>query len=82
MSDIIISHPASFAKPAAQYSLDQKISCLSRELTMRRRVYPSLVDKGQMMQEKATLEIGVMEEILAEYQAQKAASEPDLFASL
>lgn len=79
---LTVTHPASFAKPASRYSLDEKIAVLGRELGMRRRVYPQRVERGEMLQEQATFQTEVMAEILAEYHAQKAASEPDLFASL
>lgn len=62
----------------SQYTIDQKITAISRELAMRRRVYPRQVEQGRMPERRAQEEIGVMEAILADYQSQQK-KEPDLF---
>lgn len=49
-------------------SLDAQITCIERELALRRRVYPRLVAKGTMDQDLATHEIRVMEDVLATLQ--------------
>jgi hypothetical protein len=45
-------------------TLDLRI-CAEREVAMRRRVYPSLVEKGRMSQQQADLEINKMAAIAA-----------------
>lgn len=61
------------------YTNDQKISSLSREVRMRKRVYSRQVLEGRMDKAKADEEIGIMSEILAEYQARRDAEQPSLF---
>lgn len=61
------------------YTLDEKISCLSREVAMRRRVYARQVNEGRMDAASAEKETGIMAEVLAEYQAQRDALQPSLF---
>jgi hypothetical protein len=51
----------------------EKLSCLKRELGLRRSVYPSLVAKGRMKQESADREVFCLRAIIADYE------EPDLF---
>ena len=62
-----------------EYSLDDKIACLSREVGMRKRVYARQVNEGKMTAGMAAKETGVMEAILADYQAQRDALQPSLF---
>lgn len=62
-----------------EYTIDEKIACLSREVGMRRRVYDRQVQEGRMDKAKADKETGIMEEILAEYQTQRDAAQPSLF---
>ncbi len=45
----------------------EKIAWLKRELAMRRRVYPRQVGRGQMRQDEADREIGLIEAILEDY---------------
>lgn len=47
----------------------QKADCAKRELGKRRWVYPRSVAAGRMSQEICDKEIGLMEEIEAEYRA-------------
>lgn len=62
-----------------EYSLDDKIACLSREVGMRRRVYAKQVIEGRMDAAKAEKETGIMAAVLADYQAQRDALQPSLF---
>lgn len=62
-----------------KYTIDQKISCLSREVGMRRRVYGGQVAEGRMDATKAESEINVMQEILDEYQSKRDEEQPSLF---
>ena len=55
------------------FSRAEKCEAATRELIMRRRVYPRWVKQGRMMQEKASREIALMEAIRDDY------AEPDLF---
>lgn len=48
----------------------EKLACVTRELNMRRRVYPRWVESGKMTQAKADHEIRVMEAIAADYERQ------------
>lgn len=61
---------------AQQITPAQKRACLTREIKMRRRVYPRWVQAGKMSQRDMDHEIAVMEAILADYPEQVA---PDLF---
>jgi hypothetical protein len=46
------------------YSMDDMIKCATRELAMRRRVYPKWVEQDRMTQDKADWEIECMEAIV------------------
>lgn len=54
-------------------SLDAKIACLAREVALRRHAYPRFVAKKQMTAAKASQELHVMECILRDYEAMRAA---------
>lgn len=41
--------------------LDAQISCLNRELSLRRRVYPKWIETGRMTRKKANDEIEAMQ---------------------
>lgn len=45
----------------------EKHDCATRELAMRRRVYPGLVARGRMAQSEADREIAVMAAIVSDY---------------
>jgi hypothetical protein len=62
-----------------EYTMDEKIACLSREVKMRQKVYPRQVQEGRIDAAMAKKELGIMVEILAEYQAQLDAVQPSLF---
>lgn len=47
----------------------EKAACAKREVAQRKRVYPRLVEKGSLTGSRAAIEIALMEEIAAEYQA-------------
>ena len=44
--------------------LEQRISCVKRELTLRRRCYPGWVASGRIKQHMADMEIATMEAVL------------------
>lgn len=62
------------------FTTETKIRALKRELAMRRRVYPGRVEAGKMSQAEADRQIAVFEEILHDYQQEKAEREPELFS--
>ncbi len=61
-----------------KFTIDQKIACLSRELKMRRKVYSRQVEEGRMDAATAEREIGIMREILDDYDAKAEAEKPSL----
>jgi hypothetical protein len=44
-----------------------KLAAVMRELEMRRRVYPRMIENGKMTQGKAAREIALMEAIASDY---------------
>jgi hypothetical protein len=50
-------------------TVDHKLSCVERELKLRKRVYARFVDDGRMSAGKAAHEIACMEEIVKDYLA-------------
>jgi hypothetical protein len=50
------------------FTAAEKLACVNREITMRRRVYPRWVESGKMSQAKADTEIGIMVAIAADYE--------------
>lgn len=55
------------------FSIHEKISELRREVQMRKRVYGNRVQAKQMTQQQADRQLGLMQEILQDYEAQEAA---------
>jgi phosphoenolpyruvate carboxylase len=53
-----------------EFTREDKLKALERELAMRRRVYPRFIKQGSMTVEQARREIAVMEAIAADYGAQ------------
>lgn len=51
------------------YTDDEKLTCLRRELGMRRALYPNRVSNGLMRPVDAQREIAIIEEIIADYRA-------------
>lgn len=51
--------------------IEAQIRCVEREIRMRKRVYPSWVERGRMTQAKAEEELEAMEAVLATLQAAK-----------
>jgi hypothetical protein len=47
-----------------EYTTDQMVSCVEREIAMRKRVYPSRTANGRMTKAKAEYEIGCMAAVL------------------
>ena len=48
------------------YSLDEMLSELKREIVMRKRVYPGLVDAGRMNPEEMEYRIDILKAIIKE----------------
>jgi len=44
--------------------LADQIRCIEREISLRKRVYPQLIERAKMSQRKATDEIATMEAVL------------------
>jgi hypothetical protein len=44
-----------------------KLKCIERELSYRRRVYDRLIERGKMTERQAVREIELMEAIAADY---------------
>lgn len=44
-----------------------KLSAISREIALRRRVYPRQIENGRLTQEKADREIAIFEAIVDDY---------------
>lgn len=61
--------PAPHQFMAVVVSDHARIDCLKREIALRRRVYPRLVEQGKMTQTRADSEIEVMQAILDDYTA-------------
>jgi hypothetical protein len=57
---------------AEQFSDDEKLRCLEREIALRRKVYPGLISKGNVASKTAFREIALMEAIAADYRAKLA----------
>lgn len=55
--------PALFDELPVQVSLADQITCVAREISYRRRVYPRLVELGKMSQETADEQIALMQAI-------------------
>lgn len=45
------------------FSVERKIRCLEREISMRKALYPSFIRRGKMSKESAEEEIAVLQEI-------------------
>ena len=61
------------------YSIDDKIACISRELGMRQRVYKRQVQEGKMDLAMAEKEVGIMARILTDYIKEKDSAQLSLF---
>ena len=60
------------------YSIDDMIKCIEREIGMRMRVYPRWVEQNKMTQEKALNEINTMQAILEQLKKDKDNEQPRL----
>ena len=49
---------------STNFTLPQQITCIKREIEMRKKVYPSRVNRGLMNQGSADYEIACMEAVL------------------
>jgi hypothetical protein len=56
--------------------LDAQIACVKREIGMRERVYPGLVDAKKMSSQKASTETATMRSVLATLEALKQLAAP------
>lgn len=55
--------------PLPEPTLKDKLLCAERELDLRRRIYPRLVENRKMTKQMADYEIHVMRAIVADYRA-------------
>lgn len=55
------------------FSVQEKVTELRREVQMRKRVYGNRVKALQMSQQQADRQLGLMQEILQDYEAQERA---------
>lgn len=51
-----------------QYTFDEKLEAVKRELSFRRHVYPRRIQNGSMTRELASRQIRIMEQIVADYE--------------
>lgn len=63
------------------YTATEKLAELKRELSLRRTVYPSFVKSGQIKQAAADRQIGIIREIVLDYERLIQADQ-DLFHNL
>ena len=49
----------------SDFTLQQQIQCVEREIAMRQRVYPNWVNANKLKQEKADYEIACMKNVLS-----------------
>ncbi len=63
------------------YSNAEKLAELKRELSLRRSVYPSFVKSGQLKLFDADRQIGIIREIVMDYEARESSGN-DLFHNL
>jgi hypothetical protein len=63
------------------YTATEKLAELKRELSLRRAVYPSFVKSGQIKQVAADRQIGIIREIMMDYE-RLIQADTDLFHNL
>lgn len=63
------------------YTATEKLAELKRELSLRRAVYPSFVKSGQIKQAAADRQIGIIREIMMDYE-RLIQADTDLFHNL
>jgi hypothetical protein len=56
-------------------TLDRQIRCVTREIVMRKRVYPKFVQSGSMTPDNAAEEIAAMEAVLETLKAQESGND-------
>jgi hypothetical protein len=56
-----------------------KLQCIERELSYRRRVYGRLVERGKMSKREADRELELMEAIALDYRASTTVTQMPLF---
>lgn len=63
------------------FTSKDKYLAASREVAMRRSVYPGLISRGRMTNDEAERGIAVMSQIAEDYRILTDLEEPDLFTS-
>ena len=63
------------------FTSKDKYLAASREVAMRRSVYPGLVTRGRMTNDEAERGIAIMSQIAEDYRKLADQEEPDLFTS-
>jgi hypothetical protein len=61
---------------SAPLSLEDQMTCVRREIAMRRRVYPGQIARGTITQDWAAYQIAVMEAVLATLATLARAEDP------
>ena len=59
------------------FTAAEKLAEVRRELAMRRRVYPRLVDGGKLTQAESDRQIAIMEAVAVDYERRAGPVEPD-----
>lgn len=59
-------------------TIEEKLRAVRREVRMRRRVYPGLIQRGKMSRGEADAELSVFEEIERDLEAALTAARPEL----
>jgi hypothetical protein len=78
-----MKHAAAPVRAGDTVPLRDQMACVTRELAMRRRVYPRFVSQGRMTVEEATREAWHMQAVLDTLRAltgQPTATQPDMLA--
>jgi hypothetical protein len=60
--------------PRPEFTIEEKLKCVERELGMRRRVYSYRVANGKMTRQEADREIDLMASIVEDYKTQGSLS--------
>lgn len=63
----------------SQFTTYEKLVELRRELSLRNRVYPEFVANGRLHKLDADRQVGILREVIADYEQLAALDEPELF---
>lgn len=63
----------------SQFTTYEKLAELRRELRLRRQVYPEFINNGRLHKIDADRQIGILSEIVGDYEQLAALDEPELF---